>query len=86
MVCALYDNPNSKLRLYCIRLGKSLVILGGGGPKSKSIKARQEDPKLTIENKMMVALSAELFKRLREREINYTNDSMDLEGDLEFEL
>jgi hypothetical protein len=31
-VCALYDDPDSKLRLYCIRYGKAAIILGGGGP------------------------------------------------------
>lgn len=30
-VSALYDEPDSSLRLYCIRYGNSLVILGGGG-------------------------------------------------------
>lgn len=28
-VCALYDKPDSKLRLYCIRFGTDLIVLGG---------------------------------------------------------
>ena len=38
LVCALFDIPNSNLRLYCIRFGNSLIILGGGGEKKKTIK------------------------------------------------
>jgi hypothetical protein len=30
-VCALYDKEDSNLRLYCIRYGTQLIILGGGG-------------------------------------------------------
>jgi len=86
LVCALYDKPNSKLRLYCIRLGSSLIIIGGGGHKPKSIKALQEDPKLKQENKIMVDLSKELLNRLQNKELKYTNDYKDLEGNLEFEI
>ncbi|WP_121966508.1 hypothetical protein [Myroides sp. N17-2] len=38
-VCALYDSPNSNLRLYCIRYGTSMIILGSGGFKSKATRA-----------------------------------------------
>lgn len=34
-VCALYDDPEKKLRLYCIRYGTTAIILGGGGVKPK---------------------------------------------------
>jgi len=30
-VCTLYDTPDKKLRLYCIRYGKQLIIIGAGG-------------------------------------------------------
>jgi transcriptional regulator with XRE-family HTH domain len=40
-VCALYDEPESNLRLYCIRYGAQLIIVGNGGPKSKQISAFQ---------------------------------------------
>lgn len=33
-VCALYDNPDSNLWLYCIRYGSCAVILGGGWAKA----------------------------------------------------
>ena len=45
LVCALHDRPKSNLRLYCIRFGSSLIILGGGGHKPKTIRALQDDPK-----------------------------------------
>lgn len=86
LVCALYDRPNSQLRLYCIRLGGSLIILGGGGHKPKTIRELQSDPKLSSENSLMVKLSGELLHRVKSKEILYVNDYMDLEGDLDFEF
>ncbi len=86
MVCALYDNPNSNLRLYCIRFASSLVILGGGGYKPKTIRALQEDRKLMAENKLMVKLSDEIAKRIKVKDIVFINNSMDFDGDLEFEI
>lgn len=83
-VCALYDNPDSNLRLYCIRYGASLVVLGGGGHKPKSIRRLQQDSKLKEENCFLRELSALITTRIKEGEIWYTNDYMDLEGNLEF--
>jgi len=51
-VCALYDKPGSKLRLYCIRYGSQLIVVGNGGPKPKSIRAFQENDKLEDETHM----------------------------------
>lgn len=84
-VCALYDEPESKLRLYCIRYGTQIVVLGNGGPKSKSIRRLQEDEKLTEENTFVVWLSGEIMVRIKEREITYINDHLDFSGNLEFE-
>ncbi|MEG2366181.1 MAG: hypothetical protein RSB29_05440, partial [Alistipes sp.] len=42
LVCALYDQPNSNLRLFCIRFGQVTVVLGCGGYKSKKIRAWQQ--------------------------------------------
>lgn len=83
-VCALYDDPDKNLRLYCIRYGSLIVILGGGGHKPKNIKALQEDEKLTKENNLLKAISQEISSRIKDREISYTNDHMDFEGDLIF--
>ena len=53
-VCALYDDPDSNLRLYCIRYGNIAVILGGGGPKPDDVKAWQDDEKLTLEAETII--------------------------------
>ncbi|MBC7571628.1 MAG: hypothetical protein H7319_18155 [Spirosoma sp.] len=55
-VVALFDLPDKHLRLYCIRFGSVALIVGGGGPKPKTIRALQEDPKLTAENYRLRAL------------------------------
>ena len=49
-VCALYDMKESNLRLYCIRYGTLIVVVGGGGHKPKTIRTFQEDNKLREEN------------------------------------
>jgi hypothetical protein len=84
-VCALYDDVDSKLRLYCIRYGSQLIIAGNGGPKPKTIHALQEDGKLTDENYFLRWLSGEITTRIKEKEICYINDFLDFSGDLEFQ-
>ncbi|MFN8258144.1 MAG: hypothetical protein U0W24_20815 [Bacteroidales bacterium] len=84
LVCAIKDQPDRKLRLYCIRYGKSLIILGGGGPKTT--RTLQEDPKLTSENEVLLKISDEIYKRLLSKDIFYTNEGKDFEGELEFEI
>ena len=83
-VCALYDNPDSNLRLYCIRYGNCAVILGGGAPKSKSIRTLQDDPKLTQENYRMRDVSQVIMNALKEKDIRWSSDGMELIGDLKF--
>jgi hypothetical protein len=83
-VCALYDHPDSNLRLYCIRYGSCAVILGGGGPKPKMIKALQEDEKLTEENYLMREVSQKIMDAMKERDIRWSADGMELIGDLNF--
>lgn len=84
LVCAIKDQPDRKLRLYCIRYGKTLIILGGGGPKTT--RTLQEDPKLTTENEILLKISDEIYKRLLNKDIFYTNEGKDFEGELEFEI
>lgn len=81
-VCALYDIPDSNLRLYCIRYGNQLVLLGGGGYKSKDISAFQENEKLTDENYFLRWLSKAITEKMKEKEIRLTDDGLDFEGDL----
>lgn len=81
-VCALYDAADKKLRLYCIRYGTQLVILGGGG--EKTVKALQEDKKLEEENYLLKETSKRITKRIKEGEINFSDDYLNFEGNLEF--
>jgi hypothetical protein len=84
-VCALYDEPESNLRLYCIRYGTQILVIGNGGPKPKSISSFQEDEKLRDENYFLRWLSYEISSRITEKDIIYTNDNLDFSGDLEFQ-
>ena len=84
-ICALYDQPRSNLRLYCIRFGYEIIILGGGGPKPKSISALQENEKLTSENYQLREVAQKIMKAIKEKEIHFSEDLLDFEGDLKFE-
>ena len=84
-VCALYDNPDKNLRLYCILNSLDNVIIGGGGQKPKGMKSFQESDKLTEENYFLRAVSQLFSERLKNKDIYYTNRGMDLGGDLTFE-
>jgi hypothetical protein len=81
-VCALYDSPDKKLRLYCIRYGTLIVIVGGGG--LKEVQKLQQNDKLKDENYFLRELSLKITERLKDGEIWFTNDKMDFEGNLEF--
>jgi hypothetical protein len=81
-ICALYDNPDSKLRLYCIRYDSSVIILGGGGHKPKTIRALQEDSKLKEENYLLRKISNVITQRIKDAEICISDG--EIEGDLEF--
>ncbi|VBB48626.1 conserved hypothetical protein [uncultured Paludibacter sp.] len=82
-VCAIYDE-DSKLRLYCIRYGTQLIVVGSGGKKPKSIRALQESDKLKDENYFLRNLSVLISERIQEKEIRFSDDGMDFIGDLEF--
>lgn len=83
-VCALYDIPYSKLRLYCIRYGNTAILLGGGGPKPSGIDAWQDDPKLSQEAETMMQVSADIMARLKEGDIKWSKDGSRLLGNLIF--
>ena len=85
-VCALFDTPNSNIRLYCIRYGSDLVIVGGGGPKSKSIRSLQKDHKLTSENYLLRAISKEITQKMIDKELKFTTDYFDFEGDTNLDI
>jgi len=81
-VCALYDHPGKNLRLYCIRYGKTLIIVGGGG--EKATQTLQEDSKLKEENYFLRQVAKDIQDRMQEGEIEFSDDYMDLMGNLEF--
>jgi hypothetical protein len=83
-VCALYDRPNSVLRMYCIRYGNNIIILGSGGPKSKEIKSWQEDETLSLEASRMIQISKIITNKIIAKEIYFSPDNMRLMGELNF--
>lgn len=80
-VCALYDYPKSKLRLYCLKFGMVAVILGDGELKPKSVKAWQDDPKLKLVAEQMIAYAADFNKRI-DKDIFWSDDMTQFEGNL----
>lgn len=84
-VCALYDEEDSNLRLYCIRYGAQIIILGGGGHKPKSIRAFQEDKILKKQNFILRDLSKLITEKMHDKEIWFSVDGLDFEGDLTIE-
>jgi len=85
-VCALFDDPEKKLRLYCVRYGTATVILGSGGHKSKNIRALQESEKLTQENFLMRKISERITEKIKNKEIRFSTHTNDFEGELFFEI
>lgn len=83
-VVALFDLPDFTLRLYCIRLGKNVLILGGGAEKSKSIRAWQEDEKLTKEVQKMMKISNLILQNILAKETYWSEDGFELLGNLYF--
>lgn len=82
MVCALYDEPEKQLRLYCIRIGSDFIIIGGGGPKQT--RTWQEDTNLNFHVNAMMEVSEGLTERLRNHDVVWINAGMDLDGNLDF--
>lgn len=82
LVCALFDNPDKHLRLYCVRFGATAIIIGGGGPKNT--RTWQEDPNLSREAERMIQVSADIYQRIKDREIRWSPDGRELMGDLTF--
>ena len=66
-IVALYDDPKKNLRLYAIRFGMNILILGGGGYKPKKIKALQENPKLRKENYILRECAKQIDNRIRDK-------------------
>lgn len=85
-VCALYDKPGSKLRLYFIRYGNVAVILGGGGEKPKHIKALKEDPKLKEQNYLLRKISIILKEAMQDGTLKITNEGFESTTDFTYSI
>lgn len=83
-VCALFDLPSYKLRLYCIRYGTQIVILGGGGPKN--VQKLQQSKKLKDESYFLRDLSKVITEKLKDKDLKFVDYGNKFEGDLEFDF
>lgn len=85
LTCALYDEEEKNLRLYCMRFGNSAVIIGGGGYKSKQTRRWEDDEVLKKEMEKMISLSKNILERLKDKSIYWADDGCELLGDLTME-
>lgn len=81
-IVALYDNPDKCLRLYGIRFGMGILILGSGG--DKKTRTWQEDPKLSDEMTLLMSISNDLNSRISSKEVYFSADGTQLQGNLTF--
>lgn len=81
-LCAITD-IKGKLRLYCIRFGNVLLVLGGGG--AKTTRTYQEDDKLYSENLQLRLISEAMTKAIKDGTLRIEDDGR-LTGDLVLEL
>lgn len=81
-ISALYDKPDSNLRLYFIRFGNVAIILGSGGHKSKSIQRFQENPQLKNANFFLRKVSVMLNDAVQDGSLLISNEG--LESNTEF--
>ena len=69
---ALYDSPDAKLRLYCIRYGSVTLILGDGG--EKNVRTWQEDKQLTKSATEMIKISAMITQAIKEKDLYWNGN------------
>ncbi|MEA5426862.1 hypothetical protein [Arcicella lustrica] len=80
---ALFDESKRKLRLYCIRYGSVILILGGGG--SKNVRALQDDPKLKQENYLLRSISKRLSQAMQDGDMQWNSNYTDFIGTFIFD-
>ena len=83
-VCALFDMPEQKMRLYCIRYSNDIVILGGGGPKLAGVKAYQAVENLDSNAQIMKDVAFDIEEKLHLGKIKFSTDRKSLIGDFKF--
>ncbi len=81
-IIALYDNPDKHLRLYGIRFGSGILILGSGG--EKKTRTWQQDQKLTNAMEALMQISSKITKRIQNKEITFSADGTYIQGKLNF--
>lgn len=72
------DVPESHLRLYCMRFGMVVIILFGGGFKSKEAKAWQDDPKLSEEANLAIKLAKDINDRFANGSIGWSENKKEI--------
>jgi len=82
LVEALYDDPEKKLRLYCMRFGGDCIILGGGGPKTT--RTWQEDENLAYNVRLMITMAKRVHQRFTDGDLKWASNYKDMSGDLVF--
>ena len=70
-----------RIRVYCLRYGSSLIILGGGGYKSPSIRAYQEDPVLSGKVEEIKRIAELINERIKEKDLQLNEDGI-ISGEL----
>lgn len=69
-VCALFDSPDKKLRIYCIRFANVAIVVGGGGYKPQNIRAYQESSSLKKEAETVVRISRIISEAIKNKDIH----------------
>ena len=70
-----------RIRVYCLRYGSSLIILGGGGYKSPRIRAYQEDPVLSGKVEEIKRIAELIKERKKEKDLKLNEDGI-ISGEL----
>ncbi|WP_343746741.1 hypothetical protein [Chitinophaga sp.] len=75
-VCALFDHPEKKLRLYCYRVGTAALIIGGGTPRT----GRRSG--VVIPEKLLTWIARDISHKIRTGDIYWSEQEARLWGNL----
>jgi hypothetical protein len=81
-ISAMFDDPDRKLRLYCIQFGMDCIILGGGGPKTS--RTWQDDPNLTKQMELLMMIADRIHERFAAHDLQWAPGMRDITGNLDF--
>ncbi len=84
LVVVVKDEPEKILRLFCIRFGNSILVLGGGGPKK--VRAWEDDPVLSKAAHELIKLSEAIKEAMKDKTLRWNEEGTDWIGDLTIEL